>query len=37
MMTIGTFIFWSLSRSDHGTRMPCSDGLRWSAGFGMNC
>jgi len=29
-------VIWSLARSDHGTRMPGSDGFIWSAGFGMN-
>ena len=33
MMTTGTFI----SRLNHGTRMPCSDGFGQSAGSGMNC
>ena len=30
-MTSGTVVIWSLSRSDHGTRMPCSDWFGRSA------
>ena len=26
-MTLGTLVIWPLSRSDNGTRIPCSDGL----------
>jgi len=37
MLTIGMLVIWSLSHSDHGTHMPYSDGLGWSAGSGMNC
>ena len=29
-MTSGTLIIWSLSRSDNGIRMSCSDGFVWS-------
>jgi len=36
-VTLGTLVIWSLSRSDHGTRMPCLDGFVWSAGSDMNC
>ena len=36
-MTSGTLVIWSLSRSDHGTRMLCSDGFNWRAGSDMNC
>jgi len=36
-VTSGTLVIWSLSRSDHGTRMPCSDGFGRSVGSSMNC
>jgi len=36
MMT-GTFVIWSLSRLNNGTRIPCSDRLDWSMGSDMNC
>jgi len=26
-MTPGTLVIWSPSCTDHGTRMPCSDGF----------
>ena len=34
---IGMLDIWSLSRSDHGTHMPCSDGFDWSASSDKNC
>jgi len=37
IVTLGTLVIWSLSPSDHGTRMPCADGFVRSAGYGMNC
>jgi len=36
MMTMWTLVIWSLSRLDHGTCMPCSDGFDWSTGSSMN-
>jgi len=36
-VTSGTLVIWSLSHSDHGTRMPYLDGFVRSAGSGMNC
>jgi len=35
-VTSGTLVIWSLSRSDHSTSMPCSDGFVQSADSGMN-
>jgi len=35
-VTSEMLVIWSLSHSDHGTRMPCSDGFGRSAGSGTN-
>ena len=35
-MTTGTLVIWSLSRLNHGTRMPRSDGFDRSASSGTN-
>ena len=37
MMTTGTLAIWSLSHSNHGTRMSYSDIFGRSVGSGMNC
>jgi len=35
MMTTWTLVIWSLSRSDHGTRMPYSDWFSRTMGSSM--
>jgi len=30
-------VIWSLSRSDNGTRMLCSDEFCWGTSFSMDC
>ena len=37
MVMLKMLAIWSLSHSDNGTRIPCSDGFSWGTGSSINC